>query len=224
MPDIDKSVCQALEAAAVVADAEIALLQAVKILQSVDGALGRIVEEETPNSVPGGEGRRTTLEHHVTNRLGNGEVDPRDDAMVDLGPLDVELPDVGVDGAVDMVEETELAEGKFKKGAPGGVIGFMEIQNLWHMVADVQHLDSVGGERSWSSDMERIEFMCCCRSAGGGGGRRDVRHGREMEGSRRIGSRSRLIPCKLRRERSTFSIESLGTIYTSAVAMLAVRQ
>jgi hypothetical protein len=72
--------------------------------------------------------------------------------------------------------------------------------------------------------MERIEFMCCCRSAGGGGGRRDVRHGREMEGSRRIGSRSRLIPCKLRRERSTFSIESLGTIYTSAVAMLAVRQ
>jgi hypothetical protein len=79
-----------------------------------------------------------------------------------------------------MVEETELAKGKFKERAPGGVIGFLEIQNLWHMVADVQHLDGVGGDRSWSSDMEGIEFMCVSRRAGRGGGRKAMRHGREV--------------------------------------------
>jgi hypothetical protein len=178
--DVDEGVREALEATIVIADTEVALLQAVKVLQSVDGALGRIVEEETANGVPDGEGRRTALEHHVVDRLGHGEVDPRDNAMADLGPLHVELPGVGVGSAVDMVEETELAKGKFKERAPGGVIGFLEIQNLWHMVADVQHLDGVGGDRSWSSDMEGIEFMCVSRRAGRGGGRKAMRHGREV--------------------------------------------
>jgi hypothetical protein len=48
------------------------------------------------------------VERHVANRLGDGEVDPSDDAMVDLCPLDAVELCLGVHGAVDMIQESEL--------------------------------------------------------------------------------------------------------------------
>jgi hypothetical protein len=140
MTDVDKSVSKALEAAAVIPNGKIALLQAVEVLESVDGALRGIVEEEATNGEPGGVSRRSAVEHHVANRLGHGEVDPRDDAVVDLSPLDVVQACLCVDGAVDMVEKTELAKGEFEERAPGGIIGLLKIQHVRHMVANVEDL------------------------------------------------------------------------------------
>jgi hypothetical protein len=92
--DVTEGVRQALETAAVVADGEVALLQVVEILQRVDGALRRVVEEEAADDVPGGERRHTALEHHVADGLGHGEVNRGYDAMIDLSPGGVKLPGV----------------------------------------------------------------------------------------------------------------------------------
>jgi hypothetical protein len=113
--DVGEGVGEALEAAAVVVDGEVALLEAVEVLEGIDGALRRIVEEEAAYGVPGGVHSGTTQQHHVADGLGHSEVDPRDDAMVDLGPLGVEHTSLGVDGAVNMVHEAELAEGEFEE-------------------------------------------------------------------------------------------------------------
>jgi hypothetical protein len=74
--DISECVGEALEAAAIVVDGEISLLQVVEILQSIHSALGCVVEEETAHGVPSGEGGGAAVEHHVADRLRHGEVDP----------------------------------------------------------------------------------------------------------------------------------------------------
>jgi hypothetical protein len=109
--DVGECVRQPLELTAVVMDRQITLLQTMEVLQGVDGTLGGVVEEETAHGGPSGEGSGAAVENHVADRLGDSEVDPRDDAMVDLRPFSVEEARLGVDGTVDMIQESEFAEG-----------------------------------------------------------------------------------------------------------------
>jgi hypothetical protein len=44
------------------------------------------------------------VKHHVTDGFGDRKINPGDDAVVDLRPLDVEQARLRVDGAVDMVQ------------------------------------------------------------------------------------------------------------------------
>ena len=43
--------------------------------------------------------------------------------MVDLRPLDIVEVELGVNHAVDVVNDAELVEGQFEEGALGGVVG-----------------------------------------------------------------------------------------------------
>jgi hypothetical protein len=102
--DVSECVGEAFEAAAVVVHGEVALHQVVEVLQGVHRALRRVVEEETADGSPGGEGRSSAVKHHVTDGFGDRKINPGDDAVVDLRPLDVEQARLRVDGAVDMVQ------------------------------------------------------------------------------------------------------------------------
>jgi hypothetical protein len=72
--DVGEGVGQALDAAAVVVDREIALLQAMEILESIHGALRRVAEEEATDSVPSRERGGAAMKDHVANGFGHGEV------------------------------------------------------------------------------------------------------------------------------------------------------
>jgi hypothetical protein len=61
--------------------------------------------------------------------------------VVDLRPLDIEKTRLRVDGSVDVVHESKLAERELEQGAPGGLVGIMEVKDLRHMVFDVQQGD-----------------------------------------------------------------------------------
>jgi hypothetical protein len=89
---------------------KIALLQSVEVLQGVDGALRGIVEKEAAHGVPSGEGGGAAMERHVADRLGDGEVDPRHNAVIKLCPLNIEQALLRVDGAVDMIQKIQLAK------------------------------------------------------------------------------------------------------------------
>jgi hypothetical protein len=101
-----------------------------------NGALRRVVEEEVAHGLPRGEGGGAAMEHHVADHLGDDEVDPRDDAVVDLRLLDIEQ--TRVDGTVNMIHEAKFAKREFEQGTPRGVVGVMEFEDLGFMVFDVQ--------------------------------------------------------------------------------------
>lgn len=109
--DVAEGVDKALHLTAVSTNGEVTLMEGVEVLEGVDGALHRIVEEEATNREPEGVRRRATLEHHVAEGLGDGEVEPRHDAAIDLRPLDVVDASLSIDGAVDVVHDAEPLEG-----------------------------------------------------------------------------------------------------------------
>jgi hypothetical protein len=127
--DILECVGQFLELAAIIGNTELTLVQAVEVLQRVYGTLHGIVEEQATDRHPEGVRRCAALEHHVTNVLGHGEVDPRDDAVIDLGPLGIVDASLGVDRAVNVIEDAELAERQLEEGTPGGVVRVFQIQS-----------------------------------------------------------------------------------------------
>lgn len=73
-----------LEAATVLGDGEIALVQAMELLLGIDGALHRDVEEEIANCAPDAIRRRLRHHDHPAEILGDGGVKPSDHARVDL--------------------------------------------------------------------------------------------------------------------------------------------
>jgi hypothetical protein len=84
VPDVGEGVGETLEPTTVIMDEEIALLQVVEALKGIHDALRRVVEEEAAHGLPHREGGGAAMEHHVADRLGDGEVNPRDNAVVDL--------------------------------------------------------------------------------------------------------------------------------------------
>jgi hypothetical protein len=47
--------------------------------------------------------------------------------VVELRPLNIEQTRLRVDGSVDMVHESKLAERELEQEAPGGVVGIVEV-------------------------------------------------------------------------------------------------
>jgi hypothetical protein len=53
------------------------------------------------------------LEYHVANVLGDGEVDPGHNAVINLRPINVVEPSLGIECDVNVIHDAELVEGEF---------------------------------------------------------------------------------------------------------------
>jgi hypothetical protein len=49
--------------------------------------------------------------------------------VIDLGPLGIVDASLGVDRAVNVIEDAELAERQLEEGTPGGVVRVFQIQS-----------------------------------------------------------------------------------------------
>jgi hypothetical protein len=58
--------------------------------------------------------------------------------MVHLRPVSVVKACLGVDGAVDMIQEAELPESQLEQGAPRGIVGVVRVKGFRHTVTDVE--------------------------------------------------------------------------------------
>jgi hypothetical protein len=67
--------------------------------------------------------------------------------MIDLGPLWIVEAVLGVDHAVNMVDDAELQEGVVEEGAPLGVVSLVEVQRHRNMGLDVDEVDR--GSKNW---------------------------------------------------------------------------
>lgn len=101
--DVAKCVGQGLEAAAVLRDGEITLVQAVEFLLSVNGPLHTIVEKNPGNGLSNAVGGVIRLEDDVEDLLGDGGVEPGHDVVVDLHPLCISYLLTRIGGAVNMI-------------------------------------------------------------------------------------------------------------------------
>jgi hypothetical protein len=115
-PDVAQRVSKALDPGAKRSDGHLTLDEVVELLFGVDRALETVVEEELVDGVPQRRGGVGGLHDGVEDVGGDGGVEPRDDALIDLRPGVVDLHDLGVEGAVNMVEKAELAEGGHEVG------------------------------------------------------------------------------------------------------------
>lgn len=67
--------------------------------------------------------------------------------MIYLGPLNVAERHKSVNGAINVIEKTELAESEVEEGLPDAKVGLVEVEDDGDVVADVDELDG-GGTRS----------------------------------------------------------------------------
>ena len=75
------------ESAAILTDVHVPLVETVELLLDVDGVLEAVVEELPSDRRPGGVRTGTSLVDITPDLLGDGGVEPGDDAGVDLKPL-----------------------------------------------------------------------------------------------------------------------------------------
>jgi hypothetical protein len=90
----------------------------------------------------------------VPDLLGDGVVEPGDDAGVDLEPLGVIEHGSGIHGAVDVIEQPELLDGEFDERPPLPEVALIGREDDGNVASDVQHHQ--GGGRRWSGISERI--------------------------------------------------------------------
>jgi hypothetical protein len=79
---------------------------------------------------------------------GQRVVEPRHNALIDLKPLIVMPHGLGVDGAVDMVDNAKLAERGVEESAPHAEVVLGEVEDDRNMSTNVHMLDGHGG--NWS--------------------------------------------------------------------------
>lgn len=91
--DVTKLVGEALEFGAVVVDGQVALLDVAEFSLQKNGALELVVTKVAFNVGPERERRDARLVDVVEDVLGDGGVDPIDDAAVDLSPFGGALGD-----------------------------------------------------------------------------------------------------------------------------------
>ena len=116
-------------------------------------------------------------------------VEPGDNAGVDLRPLGIVKHQVREPGAVDVVEDAELAERDEEEGAPCAEVGVAKIKRDGNVGLDVDQLSSGSRDRYCGSSGERVGARRA--RAGGHGDRR----GEERIGSGRGGRISmRMVP------------------------------
>jgi hypothetical protein len=78
---------------------------------------------------------------HLHEIMGNKCVEPRNNGLIDLKPLDIVPHVLSVHGAIDMVEHSELAECGVKESSLGGEGGVAIIQGDRYVGANVGVLD-----------------------------------------------------------------------------------
>ena len=168
----------ALDLNTVVDDVHVALAEGVELLAGLRCTLDHVVEELGGDGRPDGVGGVVGLDHGGEQVIGEGGVDPGNDTCVDLGPLRIEDLHLRVDGAIDMIQKTELLEGVGEERAPGAVVGSDEIKNDRNMGLDADELGG-GGVDGDGAHGERV---------GGARGRRRARHRGGGCGSEELGT------------------------------------
>jgi hypothetical protein len=148
LADFAELVGELLQAAGVLGDVHITLVDAAEFSFNVDSALQLVVAEQTLDVVPDGEGQGTWLVDDVEDILGDGGLDPVDDAVVNHTPLGVVLRHWRWSG--DVRFEPELAEDGVEEASPLTIIGFVHVEKDWNMDADVHRLHH-GRRRGLSS-------------------------------------------------------------------------
>jgi len=141
--DVSQLISKAIELGAVILDGEVALLNAAKLSLQKNGALEFVVAEVALDVGPEGERRDAGLVDEVEDGLGDGGVDPVDEATVDLTPFGGVLDHRR--GVADMVVEAELAEHRIEEAAPLAVVGGMKVEENGDMGTDVHRLKDGGG-------------------------------------------------------------------------------
>ena len=105
--------------------------------------------------------------------VGDGGVEPRHNALIDLGPLDVIEHHESINRPINMIEKTKLVEGEVEEGLPDAEVGLVEVEDDGDVVAYVDELDG-GGTRS--SRIDRASG----KGVGPGGGEGGVGGGGEF--------------------------------------------
>ena len=114
----------------------------------VHRALKVVVEELSGDGDPDGVGVGVGAVDVVPNFFGDGVVEPRNDAGIDLEPFGVVDHSSGIDGAVDMIGEAELLESELNERAPLPEVAFLGGQHDGDMVTNVEQHE--GSSRRWS--------------------------------------------------------------------------
>ena len=153
MAKIAKNVGEVLELAAVVVDAQVALLQGTEFGFDEDGAVHLIVAEQALDGVPDGERRRARLVDEVEHLGVHRGLEPIDHAVVVEDPFGVAL----VEGQrrEDVGCEAELPENGVEAAAPLAVIGLLEAEGDGDVGADVDLLDD-GRWSRWDGDIAGV--------------------------------------------------------------------
>jgi hypothetical protein len=92
--------------------------------------------------------RRLAEEHHLHDMWGHRVVEPRHSALIDLKPLIVMPHGLGVEGAIDMVDDTKLVEHGVEESAPHAEVVLGEVEDYRNVSMNVHVLDECGG--NWS--------------------------------------------------------------------------
>jgi hypothetical protein len=120
----------------------------VELLQGIHNALVCIDEEETLERHLDRVPRRLAEEHHLHDLRGHIVVEPRHNDLIDLKPLIVMPHGLGVDGAIDMVDDAKLEEHGIEESALHVEVVLGEVEDDQNVSTNVHMLDGRGG--NWS--------------------------------------------------------------------------
>jgi hypothetical protein len=186
--DVAQEVREVLEAAEVVVDGEVALVQAMVLLEGVDNAPIGDVEEEATYGLPDDVDRRLRNLDHLHEIESNRCIQPGHNALIDLELFGVVPHVLGIDGAIDMIDQPELAESGVEESAPSREHCGAVVEGDRHMSADVHMLDVRDGNGGGRVVAEGV------LGAGDGGSRAGCH---EQRGGEKL-DRRRLIPYRRR--------------------------
>ena len=121
--------------------------------------------------------------------IGNRGVEPGNNARVHLQPFWIIDHGGRIDGAVDVVDKTELFEGKLEEGSPLAKIPIVRVEGGRDVATDVNEDDGGGrGRHGFGGRGKRVSADRGDRTGGARHGRRQRKKKEKIE--------ERHIPCK----------------------------
>jgi hypothetical protein len=184
--NIMEEISELLQPIEVVGDGEIDLKKIMELLQGIHGASVYVVEEEALQRSPEHVRRGLAEEDNLHDLWWHRVVKPQHNSLIDLKPLGVMPHGLGVDGAIAMIDDPELAECDTKEGTPHAEVVLDEVEGDWNVSTNSHMFDRRSLDRS------RVGGRMINKGIGGVDGAEDRwgwvwRH--EEECSERIGSR-----------------------------------
>jgi len=175
--NVVEGVDELLHLAAVLRNAEVALVQVVELLLGEHGAMETVVEVEVGDGGPDVVGVGLRLVDVIHDGLGHRGVVPRHDARINLEPLRIMAHEDRVEGAVDVAHEGELLEGEVEERTPLTEIGRVHVEGDRNVAMDVE--EGNGRGRRWSTRGEgREQIAAVGRGVRGGVGACHEEHAR----------------------------------------------